>query len=191
MLSLTADFRAYRERGYFVDCPNLPVPEIGQTVMLNRIVQDASGASVVIWKVAAYSPAYPLPQGSEEKGRSIFAPAAPSGLVVVLAEPAFPKPKKDFDYKDFDYDVITADDSSGSSLLTTRSAKFALGDALSGTSPTSPDDLAQVETVYLQLPTPEARTFALRLYRETALRLNQRELLAFPSVPAPTVTTSK
>lgn len=184
-LLLTADFRAYRQQSYFIDCSNLPVPEPGQTVTLNRTIQDASGASVIVRKVEAYSLTYPLPRGSEKQGHLTFT-ASPSGLVVVLAEPNSLKPKKDFDY-----DIVTANDPSGTSLLSTRSMKFAPGDALLSTSLPPPDNLAQVETVYLQPPAPEARTFDLRLYHETALRLDQNEALTFPAVPAPVAAKSK
>lgn len=184
-LSLTADFRAYREHGYFLDCLNLPIPELGQTVTLNRTVQDTSGASMIVQKVAAYSLEYPLSHASWKQGHLSFV-ASPLGLVVVLAEPASLKPKKDFDY-----DIVTAIDSSGTSLLSTRTMKFAPGDALLGTSFSMPDDSARVETIFLQLPVQAARTFNLRLYRETAVRLDQSEALTFPAVPAPNRAASK
>ncbi len=181
MLSLTADVEAFREDYHLLDFPQLPIPAPGQTLDLNRRVEAAPGLYLVLRKVAAYSPAHPLPAGFLHPVRSSLAPPGPSGLAVILAEPPDPKGRTRFEFG-----LVAADDSTGRHLRPVHSQSDVPGDALQGASPPPAGDPARVRTFFFRTPASSAQTWNLRMDHDQKIHLpGKRETITFPDVPAP------
>ena len=180
-LSLAVDLRAYRQDSVSLDFNHVPVPAPGQTLALKRRVRDASGAYLVLRKVAMYSPSHPLPPGFDYPGRRSGLYPAPSGLAVVMAEPPAVTGKNEFDF-----DLVSASDSSGDALITKRTLNAAPGDALLGAAQDASDG-ARVKTFYLAAPLPGVQAFNLHFYHDHSTRLDVPETVPFTNVPAPHV----
>ena len=178
-MTLTAEAEAVRERSHVLDFPRIPVPLPGQTLTLNRTVRDAFGDSVVLRSVRAYTPAHPLSPLPPDPYR-IY--TAPSGLVLVLAEPPAPA-RDDGSRPRFNYQVVAVNDPTGRHLRPLSSRDRREGDALSAAP--APGDTARVVTLFLRDPAPGARTFNLRLGRYEVTPVDKHETLTFPAVTLP------
>jgi len=179
-LSLEADVVGVRKRYHLLDFSKIPIPAPGQILTLNRAVQDAFGKRLVLRKVGAYSPEHPLPSGFNTPEFPFLSPAAPAGIVAVLAEPPDPKGRNIFDYT-----VVAANDPLGRHLGTVASLNSIPGDTLRSVSPAPANDPARVRTLFFRIASLGARTFNLRMGHDEILMLDKRETLAFPVIPAP------
>ncbi len=178
-LSFAVDLRAYCEDSVSLDFQHVPVPAPGQTLAPKLRVRDASGAYLVLRKVALYSPSHPLPPGFDYPNHQFPTPLAPCGLAVVMAEPPAATGGNDFDFN-----LVSANTFSGDTLVTERRLNAAPGDALLGAAQNASDP-ARVKTFYLAAPLPGVQDFNLHFYREHSTRLDVPETLTFTNVPAP------
>ncbi len=185
-LALEADVSAVREQYHVLDFPKIPIPAPGQFRVLNRAVQDASGARLILRKIGAYSPDAPLPglNFSDLSKPPYYLSPPPTGIAVVLAEPPDPKGKTDFDFT-----VVAANDPFRRHLgredgLTEVSAP---GDLVGPGPSISPNVPARVRTFFFRAASLGAATFNLRMGYDAVIHLNRHETLVFPAVAAPEI----
>lgn len=175
-LTLTVTAQAFREQAHTLDFVRLPIPADGQTLTLNKAVSDAFGGKLTLEKITAYSPAHPLPPGVPAR----IAPMdlAPSGLVLLLAEPP-----SDSGKTAVDYELIAVNDTKGRHLRPVSTGFYASGDALSDASSVS--GTPRLLTLFLRPSAPGAKMFNLRMGRQEQIDLHKSETLVFPNIPAP------